>query len=700
MNNRCYRIGPIQMIVKNTYTLAITKLLFLTLNTGYATIMVIVNEPFMYRKWIVLFLLMFPLLSKGNHFKEDFDGGGLDDDWKCFGGAWEIKDRKYSSNACYGFAVALNAEFQSFTYQAEVQVRGNGNAGIIFSVSDPSDGRDSLNGYYMALNREKGQVYLYKIFKKPDTARRIPKGNRMINNSEELMNVIYRVEANTVYRIRVEKEHQFINVFVNDSHIISLYDRTHQKGAIGLKSDSCDAVFDNILVKEKNIPRVNYDWSWVKGLVYVPTNCVNQVQQWEEFDPLINERELSYANVYGFNMVRIYLHYLVWQKDRKKLLSDLETFLTLADSYGLKTEIIFFDDIWNKYPHLGPQEPPVPGLHNSQWMQCPGDSIKDNYDMHREKLRAYVQDVVNEHRHDKRIAFWEPYNEPGFSQEGKYIGISKRLLNDSRIWVKQTGTSIPVTSTAEPGFMGEAFSDFFTWHNYESKYGGPRGPEVLNTECMNRRDQSVPGIVENYGKQKTGYIIWELGIGRDNCRFPWDTPKDAPEVTKPFHGLIYPDGHPWDTADVAAVRGDLRNMKVFDVTYYRGSFTEERKRSIAPRIDFDLGDERGTGSPDASAGIDKDSFSIRWRGGLSVPLPGKYIFYAGCDNVARIWINDQLVVNKKTNKREELAGEVRLRPREKYVVSVEYVHAAGPASLHVYWKGPGFRKKVLLPDVR
>jgi hypothetical protein len=74
---------------------------------------------------------------------------------------------------------------------------------------------------------------------------------------------------------------------------------------------------------------------------------------------------------------------------------------------------------------------------------------------------------------------------------------------------------------------------------------------------MNRSGQTVPGIVEHF-KDKTGFIVWEFGIGRDNCRFTWDENREHPrkdETPKPFHGVVYPDGHPWSVDDVKALLG-------------------------------------------------------------------------------------------------------------------------------------------------
>ena len=187
------------------------------------------------------------------------------------------------------------------------------------------------------------------------------------------------------------------------------------------------------------------DWRWVKGAVFVPT-CVNEAQQWDEYDPAINDRELHYASVYGINCVRVYLHFDIYLKKKEALLKDIEDFLTRADKYGIKTEFVFFDDCWNqpeptssrrdyKYPA------PIFGVHNSRWLVSPGENVRQHYAEYRGRLKAYVQDIVNAHKDDKRIAFWETYNEPNDSPE------TKQLLKDSYEWIHETGTTIPLTAT-------------------------------------------------------------------------------------------------------------------------------------------------------------------------------------------------------------------------------------------------------------
>ncbi|MBN1412692.1 MAG: hypothetical protein JW969_17725 [Spirochaetales bacterium] len=187
------------------------------------------------------------------------------------------------------------------------------------------------------------------------------------------------------------------------------------------------------------------------------------------------------------------------------------------------------------------------------------------------------------------------------------------MRRDAYAWIKETGSPIPVTSTCEK-YDGGSYSDFFSWHQYDGYSGAEAGRAALCTECMNRNSQTVPGIV-NYFTGGTGYIMWEFGIGRDNCRFPWNSPEGTAEPVAPFHGVVYPDGHPWSIADVQEVAGnDLSSAPLFNVEYSVDNFTSIVKTSITPLIDFDLGDEIGTGSPDASAGIPVGNFSIRWTG--------------------------------------------------------------------------------------
>ena len=156
--------------------------------------------------------------------------------------------------------------------------------------------------------------------------------------------------------------------------------------------------------------------------------------------------------------------------------------------------------------------------------------------------------------------------------------------------------------------------------------------------------------MSNYGGS-TGFIVWELMIGRTNTRFHWGQVPDAPatvEPATPFQGTIYPDGHPWSVDEAKKLKGSsFDQLPLFKVDYYTGDFEQLKKSSVTQVIDFDLGDEPGTGSPDASAGIPNDHFSIRWIGRFSPSEDGNYTLYANGDNITMIKIAKNLNPNSK-----------------------------------------------------
>lgn len=455
-------------------------------------------------------------------------------------------------------------------------------------------------------------------------------------------------------------------------------------------------VLSRTISAANQVPLVPDSWLWVKGAVFVPTNCVNEAQQWDQYDAGRNDRELHYASVYGFNCVRVFLHFDIYLKDKDALLNHIEDFLQRASKYGIKVEFVFFDDCWNQPPKeilsKNYQYPaPIYGVHNSQWLQCPGDGVKAHYERYRPELQAYVQDVVNAHKHDTRIAFWETYNEPN-----KSAG-TIRILKDAEDWIHATGTTLPVTAT-DRGFSGGPYSDFISWHEYGS-YDMQGGSDTLCTECMNRQGQTVPGIVEHFHGH-TGFEMWEFGIGRDNCRFAWNQNRQTPatkENETPFHGVVYADGHPWSVDDVKAMLGPEAFAKapLFKVQYYKDDhFGELAKTSVTPMIDFDLPTDRGLDSIDPQAGIPAEHFSVRWAGQINLPANGVYHFYVHGDGQIKLRVDQALILSKIHFQFADMATLFSSH-KPLHTLVLEYVHDAGPSRLHLHWSGPQLNGSVV-----
>ncbi len=158
---------------------------------------------------------------------------------------------------------------------------------------------------------------------------------------------------------------------------------------------------------------------WMTGANFIPSTAINQLEMWqaETFDPQTIDKELGWASAIGFNTMRVFLHSVVWKNDAAGFKKRIEQYLIIADKNNIKTIFVFFDDCWNKDPKPGLQPAPKPGIHNSGWMQDPGDPYsKDTTQF--PVLEKYVKDVMMRFAHDKRILFWDLYNEPGNSGKG------------------------------------------------------------------------------------------------------------------------------------------------------------------------------------------------------------------------------------------------------------------------------------------
>src|SRR4051812_48064813 len=155
---------------------------------------------------------------------------------------------------------------------------------------------------------------------------------------------------------------------------------------------------------------------WITGANFLPSTAINQLEMWqaETFDTTTINRELGWAENIGFNTMRVFLHSVAWKQDPEGFKKRVDQFLSIADKHKIKPLFVFFDDCWNKVPQAGKQPAPKPGVHNSGWVQDPGQPAS-NDSANFPPLERYVKDVLMRFARDKRILLWDLYNEPGNS---------------------------------------------------------------------------------------------------------------------------------------------------------------------------------------------------------------------------------------------------------------------------------------------
>jgi endo-1,4-beta-mannosidase len=298
---------------------------------------------------------------------------------------------------------------------------------------------------------------------------------------------------------------------------------------------------------------------WLTGANYIPANAINQLEMWqaETFDPATIDKELGWAQNIGFNTMRVFLHHIAWETDTAGFKKRMDTFLGIAEKHNIKPMFVFFDDCWNKDPKPGKQPEPKPGVHNSGWVQDPGQ--RQSYDSTGfPQLEKYVTDVLKRFGKDKRILLWDLYNEPGNS--GKRDS-SYNLLKHVFQWARAANPEQPVSAGLwawdfeKLNAFQIANSDVVTYHDYEEANMHQRVIELLKangkplicTEYMARtRNSRFSTILPLLKKQNVGAINWGFVDGKTNTIYAWDTP--IPSGGQPvewFHDIFKKDGTPY-----------------------------------------------------------------------------------------------------------------------------------------------------------
>ncbi len=324
---------------------------------------------------------------------------------------------------------------------------------------------------------------------------------------------------------------------------------------------------------------------WLVGANFIPSDAINELEMFQAatWDPALNDKELGMAESIGMNTMRVFLQDQLWQQDPKGFTERLNQFLTIAAKHHIRPLFVLFDSCWEANPHLGPQHPPIPGIHNSGWVQSPGkERLLDRAD--ERQLEAYVKGVVGHFAKDERILGWDVWNEPDngggdvAADVPAKVARMDELLPKAFAWARSEHPIQPLTSGVWTGNWSDpaqesattkiqlAESDVITFHNYgwpeefEARIQSlqPLGRPIICTEYMARGagstfDGSLP-IAKQY---HVGAINWGLVAGKTQTYLPWDSWKRPYVELQPtvwFHEVFKQDDTPYRQHEVDLIR--------------------------------------------------------------------------------------------------------------------------------------------------
>jgi hypothetical protein len=334
------------------------------------------------------------------------------------------------------------------------------------------------------------------------------------------------------------------------------------------------------------------DWyraqGWLVGSNYVPASAINELEMWQAdtFDPKRIDLELAWAESIGMNTMRVFLHDLAYQQDPQGFLKRVDQFLAISARHKIKPMLVLFDSVWDPNPQVGKQRAPMPGVHNSGWVQSPGAKALTDPAQH-PRLEKYVKDTVARFAKDRRVNSWDIWNEPDNRNARDYakqdppnkVELVNDLMTKAFAWARSANPEQPLTAGV---WKGDYFregkapdsteqiqldqSDFITFHTYDpapdfearvkflQRYNRP----IVCTEYMARPLGSTFVAVLPLGKKyNVGMINWGFVQGKSQTNYPWDS-WDRPYVEyEPwiwFHDVFRTDGTPYLREETELIR--------------------------------------------------------------------------------------------------------------------------------------------------
>ena len=102
----------------------------------------------------------------------------------------------------------------------------------------------------------------------------------------------------------------------------------------------------------------------------------------------------------------------------------------------------------------------------------------------------------------------------------------------------------------------------------------------------------------------------------------------------------------------------------------------------------------GPNSPDPS--LPTDNFSARWEGQILAPVSGTYTFKTTTDDGVRLWVNNQLIIDKWIPQSPtSWTGTITLVAGQKYPIKMEYNEYGGDATAQLFWSYTGQAEQIV-----
>ena len=151
-------------------------------------------------------------------------------------------------------------------------------------------------------------------------------------------------------------------------------------------------------------------------------------------------------------------------------------------------------------------------------------------------------------------------------------------------------------------------------------------------------------------------------------------------------GMTAVKGDIWSFTTVPAGQGGLNGEYIQGADNLIGDPILIR---VDPVIDFDWNTE----SPDPS--VDREAFTVRWRGELTIPVTDTYTLIANSNDVVRVFLGGaEIIEDWGTHVARDATATLELEAGT-YSIRIEYFQDAGDSELHLLWQSSRIERQII-----
>jgi len=308
----------------------------------------------------------------------------------------------------------------------------------------------------------------------------------------------------------------------------------------------------------------------IRGAAYIPVRTCNAYQQWKEYNHVVAERDMEFAQKLNLNAVRIWLSYEYWLEDPKRFAENLEDFVSTSSGKGIYILPSVFEccgaEPSNKTLNCKDQL-------EADAVRSPGTAITIDRKQWGKPFK-FLDWFLDKYKFDKRFLAVEVTNEPRSVEDHQFaIALLKRAKSAEGDLPTTVGCEhiadnvlykeyIDIYQTHENMPLSEAFLDHLLmrakliegvdhkplwvteWQ--QIRVGGwGFGSEKVRKEDLRPHHATIAPLMH---KWKTGNFVWNLMLRPAYLRIP--------RSIGTFNGVFHEDGSVYSLEDARAIAND------------------------------------------------------------------------------------------------------------------------------------------------